>query len=126
VIGSIFASLTVSKTIDAVRAVKIPASLQASAVSSIHARGAGFPLPRGIAASDAATLSHALANGLADATRPALFIAAGFVTFGAFLSLLLPRTPPVSASDHVPVVEVFDPVEPIEPDRALLDEREPA
>jgi MFS family permease len=123
VIGSIFASLTVSKTIDAVRASGLPSSLQASAVSGIHAQGAGFPIPRGTGAADATTLSHALATGLTEATRPALLIAAGFVTFGAVLSLLLPKTRPVPATGAAALAEGFDAVEPVEPDRVRLDER---
>lgn len=67
-------------------------------------------------------MSHALAAGLTEATRPALLAAAAFVLFGAFLSLLIPRTPPVRASITTPMVE-FDALEPIEPDRELLDGR---
>jgi EmrB/QacA subfamily drug resistance transporter len=126
VIGSIFASLTVSKTIDAVRATTLPGSIRATAVSTIHAQGAAFTVPRGTAPTDAATLSHALATGLTDATRPALLIAAGFVTVGAFLSLLLPRRPSHGGVAAVPVAEAFEPLEPIEPDRVLVEEREPA
>ena len=96
--------------------------------STIHAQGAAFTVPRGTAPSDAATLSHALATGLTDATRPALIVAAGFVTVGAFLSLLLPRHPSRGgeASVGVAVAEAFGPLEPIEPDRMLVEEREPA
>jgi EmrB/QacA subfamily drug resistance transporter len=124
VIGSVFASLTVSKTVDAVRAAKLPAALQSTAVARIHSQGAGFPIPRGTAPSDAATLSHALATGLTEATRPALLVAAGFVTLGAFLSLLLPGT--AGAVPAEPLVEELEAVEPVERDRSLLDERERA
>ena len=47
VIGSVFASLTVSKTVAAVRATKLPAALQSTATARIHSQGAGFPVPRG-------------------------------------------------------------------------------
>ena len=126
VIGSVFASLTVSKTIDAVRATTLPASLRATVASTIHAQGAAFTVPRGTAPTDAATLSHALATGLTDATRPALIVAAGFVTVGAFLSLLIPRHPSRGGEAAVPVAEAFASLEPIEEDRVLVDEREPA
>ena len=53
------------------------------------------PCPDGTSGVDAAALSHALATGITEAVRPALLLAAGFVLVGAFLSLLLPRTPPV-------------------------------
>ena len=119
VIGSIFASLTVSKTVDAVRSARLPSSLQSTAVARIHAQGAGFPIPRGAAAADVSTLTHVLATGLTDATRPALLIAAGFVTVGAFLSLLLPRTAAVAAPE--PTIEALEALEPVEVDPALLD-----
>jgi MFS family permease len=118
VIGSIFASLTVSRTVEAVRSTHLPSSLRSTAVASIHSQGAGFPIPRRTAVADATTLSHALARGLTDATRPALLIAAGFVTFGAFLSLLLPETAPVPAAE--PAVEALEAIEPVEADPALL------
>ncbi len=124
VIGSLFASLTVSKTVAAVQATKLPAALQSSAVARIHSQGAGFPVPRGTAPADAATLSHALATGLTDAARPAILVAAGFVTLGAFLSLLLPRT--AGAPPAEPLIEQLEALEPVERDRALVDERGPA
>jgi len=116
VVGSVFASLTVQRTIDAVRASNLPASLRDTAVAGVHAQGAGFPVPPGTAAGDAAALSHALATGITDAAQPALLLAAAFVAIGAVLSLLLPKTPPVPPSEPMPVVEAFDPLEPIEPD----------
>jgi EmrB/QacA subfamily drug resistance transporter len=124
VIGSVFASLTVSKTVDAVRAANLPAALRSTAVARIHTQGAGFPVPRGTARADAATLSHALSTGLTDAARPAILLAAGFVTLGAFLSLLLPRT--AGAPPTEPLIEELEAVEPVERDRSLVDERRPA
>jgi EmrB/QacA subfamily drug resistance transporter len=124
VIGSVFASLTVSKTVAAVQATRLPAALQSTAVARIHSQGAGFPVPRGTPPADAATLSHALATGLTDAARPAILVAAGFVTLGAFLSLLLPRT--AGAPPAEPLVEELEALEPVERDRSLVDEREPA
>jgi EmrB/QacA subfamily drug resistance transporter len=124
VIGSVFASLTVSKTIAAVQATKLPAALQSTAAARIHSQGAGFPVPRGTGPAAAATLSHALATGLTDAARPAILVAAGFVTLGAFLSLLLPRN--AGAPRAEPLVEQLEALEPVERDRSLVDEREPA
>ncbi len=63
VVGSVFASLTVERTIDAVRASRLPAALRDTAVAGVHAQGAGFPVPPGTSAADAATLSHALGVG---------------------------------------------------------------
>ena len=88
--------------------------------------GRVVPGPAGTAPIDAATLSHALATGITDAIRPALIVAAGFVTVGAFLSLLIPRHPSRGVEAAVPVAEAFASLEPIEEDRVLVDEREPA
>ena len=123
VIGSVFASLTVSRTIDAVKSAALPTSLRDTAVAGVRAQGASFPVPRGTAGVDAAALSHALATGITEAVRPALLLAAGFVLLGAFLSLLLPRTPPVTG-EHEPLVETLVVMEPVEPDPAVVLSRE--
>jgi MFS family permease len=123
VIGSVFASLTVSRTIAAVKSAAIPASLRDTAVAGVHAQGASFPVPRGTLSVDAAALSHALATGITEAVRPALLLAAGFVAVGAFLSLLLPRTPPITG-DHEPLIEALVAIEPMEPDPAVVLSRE--
>jgi len=123
VIGSVFASLTVSRTIAAVKSAALPTSLRDAAVAGVHAQGASFPVPRGTAGMDAAALSQALATGITEAVRPALLLAAGFVAAGAFLSLLLPRTPPITG-DHEPLVEALVAIEPLEPDPAVVLSRE--
>ena len=123
VIGSVFASLTVSRTIAAVKSAAIPTSLRDTAVAGVHAQGASFPVPRGTSGLDAAALSHALATGITEAVRPALLLAAGFVAVGAFLSLLLPRTPPITG-DHEPLIEALVAIEPMEPDPAVVLSRE--
>jgi hypothetical protein len=123
VIGSVFASLTVSRTIAAVKSAALPTSLRDAAVAGVHAQGASFPVPRGTAGIDAAALSQALATGITEAVRPALLLAAGFVAAGAFLSLLLPRTPPITG-DHEPLVEALVAIEPLEPDPAVVLSRE--
>ena len=58
-------------------------------------------------------LSHALTTGITSGTRGSLLIAAGFVTFGAFMSLLIPR---VQAFDADTIDLTIDRVE-IVPDR---------
>jgi predicted MFS family arabinose efflux permease len=119
VIGSVFATLTVSRTVDAVKSAPLPAPLRDAAVAGVRAQGASFPVPRGTAAGDATALGHALANGITDAVRPALLLAAAFVVLGAVLSLLLPRTPPVTAGPE-PLVEALQAIEPVEPDPAVV------
>jgi EmrB/QacA subfamily drug resistance transporter len=119
VIGSVFASLTISRTIDAVKSAALPAALRDTAVAGVHTQGASFPVPHGASGIDASTLSHALASGITDAVRPALLLAAGFVVFGAVLSLLLPRIPPLTR-EREPLVEALVAIEPVEPDPAVV------
>jgi EmrB/QacA subfamily drug resistance transporter len=116
VVGSIFANLTVQRTIDAVRSADLPAALRDTAIHGVHAQGASFPVPHGTASADAAALTHALATGITDAVRPALLLAAGFVVLGAFLSLLLPRHRPAEVGEAEPLVESLVAIEPVEPD----------
>jgi len=115
----VFASLTVSRSIEAVRSSTLPARLRDAAVAGVRTQGASFPVPRGTSVVDAATLNHALASGITDAVQVALLLAAGFVVVGAFLSLLLPRTPPVT-SEPEPLIEAIVVLEPVEPDPAVV------
>jgi MFS family permease len=119
VIGSVFASLTVSRTVAAVKSAALPTALRDTALAGVHAQGASFPVPHGTSPVDAASLGHALATGITDAVRPALLLAAGFVLLGAVLSLLLPHTPPV-AGEPEPLVESLVALEPVEPDPAVV------
>jgi EmrB/QacA subfamily drug resistance transporter len=123
VIGSVFASLTISRAVASVKSAALPAALRDTAVAGVRAQGASFPVPGGTPKVDAATLSQALSTGITEAVRPALLLAAGFVLVGAFLSLLLPRTPPVTG-EHEPLVETLVVLEPMEPDPAVVRSRD--
>jgi EmrB/QacA subfamily drug resistance transporter len=91
VIGAAFASLTARNTTDALKASSLPGSVRDAAISGVHASGAGFRPSTKLSPDVAHSLSNALTSGITDGTRGALLIAAGFVTFGAFVSLLIPR-----------------------------------
>ena len=105
------------------KSAALPASLRETAVAGVHTQGASFPVPHGVGGVDATALSNALATGITEAVRPALLLAAGFVVVGAFLSLLLPRTPPVTGA-HEPLVEALVAIEPVEPDPATVLSRD--
>jgi hypothetical protein len=106
-----------------VKSAALPASLRDTAVAGVHAQGASFPVPHGVSGVDATALSNALATGITEAVRPALLLAAGLVLVGAFLSLLLPRTPPV-LGEHEPFIESLEAIEPVEPDPATVLSRD--
>jgi predicted MFS family arabinose efflux permease len=91
VIGAAFASLTARNTTEALRASSLPASVKQTAISGVHASGAGFRPGAKVPPDVANTLSHALTSGITDGTRGALLIAAGFVTIGMITSMLIPR-----------------------------------
>lgn len=91
VIGAAFASLTARNTTEALRASSLPAAVKETAISGVHASGAGFRPGAKVPPDIAGTLSHALTSGITDGTRGALLIAAGFVTIGMITSMLIPR-----------------------------------
>jgi EmrB/QacA subfamily drug resistance transporter len=91
VIGAAFASLTARNTTDALKASSLPGPVRDAAISGVHASGAGYHPGTKLAPGVAQSLSHALTSGITDGTRGALLIAAAFVTFGAIVSLLIPR-----------------------------------
>ena len=96
VVGSVFASLTVSRTLAAVKSAALPASLRDTAVAGVHAQGASFPVPRGTAAVDAAALSHALGDRHHRSRAPGA--AAGRRVRGGRGGPLAPA--PADAADH--------------------------
>jgi EmrB/QacA subfamily drug resistance transporter len=91
VIGAAFASLTARNTTDALKASSLPGSVRDAAISGVRSSGAGYHPGTKLAPDVAHSLSHALTSGITDGTRGALLIAAAFVTFGAIVSLLIPR-----------------------------------
>jgi len=101
VIGAAFASLTARNTTDALHASSLPASVKQTAISGVHASGAAFRPGAKVPADIATTLSHALSTGITDGTRGALLIAAGFVSIGMIMSMLIPRV-------YVPGVDEVD------------------
>src|SRR5262249_14897331 len=123
IIGSVFASLTVSRTVDALRDARLPSRLRDTAVAGVHTQGASVPGPRGTPDSGAGTLTHPLATRITGPMPPPLLAAAAFVSPGACLSRLLPRVRPVTGEPE-PLVEALVALEPVEPDPALLLDRE--
>jgi EmrB/QacA subfamily drug resistance transporter len=91
VIGAAFASLTARNTIEALRATSLSDTAKQAAISGVNASGAGFRPGAKVPPDIAAKLSHALTSGITHGTRGSLLIAAGFVAFGACMSLLIPR-----------------------------------
>jgi EmrB/QacA subfamily drug resistance transporter len=122
VIGSILTVQTIHHTTERVRASPvISAPTKVRSAAAIEEAGPSFQPPPGTPPREAAALSRALDHGVADGARFALLFAAGLVTIGSFLSLLIPPVGPFTvASPAAGVVEKFEAFEPIDPDPALL------
>ncbi len=129
IIGTILTAQTIRHTLANVAASDLPTTLKVRSGILVHQYGANFAPPRGTSPRDAATLQHALVDGVAAGTRPAMLFAAGVVLVGTFLSLLIPRIgPPAPTVDHDKALEVlrtFDAFEAVEPDRAMVMETRP-
>ena len=122
VIGSILTVQTIQHTTERVRASPGRLCTGQGAVGGCDPGGrAQLPASPGHAAREAAALSRALDQGVADGARFALFFAAGLVTIGSFLSLLIPPVGPFTAgAPAAGVVEEFEAFEPVIPDPELL------
>ena len=121
VIGAVFASLTVSRTARRGEAARCPhAARHRGRRGARHRRGLPSPVPR---CRPTSTRRRSPRPGDRASPTPyarPLLLAAGFVAVGAFLSLLIPRTPPVDGTTVEPPSRRCVVLEPVEPDPALL------
>jgi MFS family permease len=98
VIGSLLNAQAIAHADGSVRrSVLIPAGLKVATIGGIRAKGVNYTPAAGATRFQTAALAHALQNSVVDGARPALFFAAGVVTIGAFLSLLIPASGPLTA-----------------------------
>jgi EmrB/QacA subfamily drug resistance transporter len=122
VIGSILTVQTTNRAIAATASsVALPESVKTQAIAGLQALGPNYSPPPGLSPADAAILNHTLTDALAQASRLALVFATGVVFAGALFSFLIPVVRPTPRSGASEVVETFEPFEPMEVDRALLD-----
>ncbi len=121
VIGSLLTAQTISHANRAIKGAALPAAVKAQALSGVHASGANYRPPATIRPHDAALLRSALEHGVATGTRFALSFAIVVVAAGALLSLLIPRAPAQPGEHRFRAVDVFEPLEPLDPDPALVD-----
>jgi EmrB/QacA subfamily drug resistance transporter len=122
VIGSLLTVQTTNRAIAALSASPaLPASVKAQAAAGFDALGPNFTPPASLDPADAEVLRHVLTQSLAEATRLALVFAAGVVFAGALLSFLIPLVRPPRRTGASEVIETFEPLDPLEVDRGLLD-----
>ena len=120
VIGTILTVQTVDHAIQHVKASSLSAAVKAQAIAGIHAGGSGFAPPKGSSPGAAEVVRTAVEQGVVHGTRVALVFAFVVVGIGSLLSLLIPNTAPVPVSERA--ADGFEPLEPIDPDPALLHE----
>ena len=118
VIGSLLTAQTISHTILGIKRAPLPASVKAQAIARVHALGANYS-PAPSSGRNAALLRAALEHGVATGTRWALGFAIVVVACGAALSFLIPRDA-VPAGAPARRADSLEPLEPLDPDPALL------
>jgi hypothetical protein len=98
----------------------LSAALKAQAIAGIHARGSGYTGPTTAGHATADVVRVAVEQGVVHGTRVALVFAFVVVGIGTFVSLLIPNTAPIPASKRHHGADGFEPLEPLDPDPALL------
>jgi EmrB/QacA subfamily drug resistance transporter len=122
VIGSVLTVQTTNRAIAATNAaVALPDAVRAQAVAGIQALGPNYSPPPSVGPANVAILDRLLTQALADASRLALVFAACVVFIGALLSFLIPLVRPTPRTGASEVVGTFEPFEPIEVDRSVLE-----
>jgi hypothetical protein len=111
---------TVSHAVQHIKASSLSAALKAQAVAGVHTQGSGYTAPKGAGHAAAAVVRVAVEQGVLHGTRVALAFAFVVVGIGAVVSLLIPNTAPIPASARRHGADGFEPLEPLDPDPALL------
>jgi EmrB/QacA subfamily drug resistance transporter len=119
IISTILTQQTIQRATSNVRATDVPAKLQAKAIAALDQVGTSFSPPRGTAPHDAAVLLHALASGVTDAARPALWYVFTTMVVGLTVSFLVPtkrRPPHVETTEEraAGILEALAVVEPLD------------
>jgi len=120
VIGTVLTVQTVSHAVHHINASALPAALKLQALAGVHAYGSGYAPPGSADAANAAVIRTAVEQGVLHGTRVALVFAFVVVAVGSMLSLLIPNTAPIAAGDPRYGADGFEPLEPLDPDPALL------
>ena len=123
IIGSLLTAQTVSHSVRGIKAAAVPAAVKADALAGVHGLGSNYRPPASVSPHDAALLTSALEHGVATGTRFALSFAIVVVATGALLSFLIPRAPAQPGERSYRGADIFEPLEPLDPDPALVSSR---
>jgi EmrB/QacA subfamily drug resistance transporter len=120
VIGTLLSAQTISHTISGIKAATLPANVKARAIAGVHALGPNYAPAASLHGRNAAVLQSALEHGVATGTRFALAFAVVVIVIGTALSFLIPRDA-VPAGATTRRVDRLEPLEPLDPDPALIE-----
>ena len=120
VIGTVLTVQTVSHAVQHIKASSLSAALKAQAIAGVHAQASGYVSPNGNGHGAAIVIRDAVEQGVLHGTRVALFFAFIVVGIGAVISLLIPSSAPVPKNERRHGADGFEPLEPLDPDPALL------
>jgi EmrB/QacA subfamily drug resistance transporter len=120
VIGTVLTVQTVSHAVHSIKSAALPAAVKAHALAGVHALASGYAPPKGTNPANAAVIRAAVEQGVVHGTRVALIFAFVVVAIGSFLSLLIPTSPPLDRQERRHGADGFEPLEPMDPDPALL------
>ena len=120
VIGTVLTVQTVNHAVQHVKSSALPNAVKAQAIAGIHNGGSGYAPPNGLGRATAGVIRVAVEQGVVHGTRVALVFALIVVAIGSLLSLLIPNSLGVGAIARPPTADGFEPLEPLDPDPALL------
>jgi MFS family permease len=122
VIGSLLSAQTISHSVRAIKSAALPAGVKVNALAGVHALGSNYVPPASVSPRDTTLITSALEHGVATGTRYALSFAIVVVAAGALLSFLIPRAAAQPGERSYRDADVFEPLEPLDPDPALVAE----
>ncbi len=131
IIGTILTVQTIHHTGAIVRASDLPPTVEVRSLAQLHEYGTNFEPPPGVTPSEAATLDHALEDGMTDAAEPALLYSAFVIALSIAMSFRIPRIAPSARPETreartMEMLESLEALEPVEPSRdAVLGPSDP-
>jgi EmrB/QacA subfamily drug resistance transporter len=117
VIGTLLTTRTIAAATDGIEALALPAKVRTGALDRLHTLGTSFAPPRGSTPGQAAEIRRVVQDSLLSGTRAAVIFAATVVALGFLMSWWIPTRIPVSLDE--PSADLFEPLEPLDPDPAL-------
>jgi len=122
VIGAILTTQTISHATSQIDNSSVSSGVKTEAIAGVHDFGANYTPPASTSPADSAVIEQALEQGVISGTRVALAFAFVVVALGGLCSLLIPNSGKVPDVERaLRSVEGFEPLEPMDPDPALLE-----